>query len=137
MKTSARNQLKGTVSEVITGKVNSEVVVNIGTVVLKAIITNDAVDDMGLASGQEVYAIIKSSFIIVSKDKPGKISARNVWATTVTDVIDGAVNCELKLSMGDVTLTSIITEDAVKDIGIAKGDTVYAIVKASSIILAQ
>ncbi|MEJ2469388.1 MAG: TOBE domain-containing protein, partial [Campylobacterales bacterium] len=70
-------------------------------------------------------------------EKTGKISTRNNLETTVSDIINGMVNCELKLSMGETTLTAIITEEAAKDLEIAKGDTVYALIKASSIILAQ
>ncbi|WP_345988978.1 TOBE domain-containing protein [Sulfurimonas sp. HSL1-2] len=137
MKTSARNQIKGTVTEVIGGAVNSEVVMDVAGTPLKAIITKEAVTDMGLAAGSEVYAIIKASFVMIAKEKPGKISTRNVIETTVSDIIEGPVSCELKLAMGGTTLTAIITEEAAKDLGVAKGDTVYALVKASSIILAQ
>ncbi|MEJ2500075.1 MAG: TOBE domain-containing protein [Campylobacterales bacterium] len=137
MKTSARNQCKGTIETIKAGQVNSEIVLNVSGNTIKAIITNDAVSDMELAAGQEVYAIIKASFVMVAKEKPGKISTRNILETTVSDIINGMVNCELKLSMGETTLTAIITEEAAKDLEIAKGDTVYALIKASSIILAQ
>ncbi|WP_345985833.1 TOBE domain-containing protein [Sulfurimonas sp. HSL-1656] len=137
MKTSARNQIKGTVTEVIGGAVNSEVVMDVEGTPLKAIITKEAVTDMGLSAGSEVYAIIKASFVMIAKEKPGKISTRNVIETTVSDIIEGPVSCELKLAMGNAMLTAIITEEAAKDLGVAKGDTVYALIKASSIILAQ
>ena len=137
MKTSARNQIKGTIEAIKAGQVNSEIVINVSGNILKAVITNDAVSEMGLAVGQEVYAIIKASFVMVAKEKPGKISTRNILETTVSDVISGAVNCELKLSMGETQLTAIITEEAAEDLEIAKGDTVYALIKASCIILAQ
>jgi molybdate transport system regulatory protein len=138
MKTSARNQLKGTISEIEAGQVNSEIVIDLGEgATLKAVITNDGKKEMGLETGDSVYAIIKASFVMVSKDKPGKISARNVLETTVENVIDGMVNCELKLKMGAQTLTAVITEEAAKELQIQKGDTVYALIKASSIILAK
>lgn len=137
MKTSARNQLKGVIKEIIGGKVNDEVVIGIENGLIKAVISKEAVEDMDLAVGQDVYALIKASFVIVSKDKPGKISTRNVLETTVSDIIYGAVNSELKLSMNGAMITSIITEEAVKDLEIAIGDTVYALIKANSIILAQ
>jgi molybdate transport system regulatory protein len=137
MKTSARNQLKGSVTQIIEGKVNDEVVIDVSGTTFKAVITKEAVSEMGLASGSEVYAIIKASFVMVAKDKPGKISTRNVIETTISDIIEGAVNCELKLSLGNATLTAIITEEAAKELALAKGDTVYALIKASSIILAQ
>ncbi len=137
MKTSARNQLKGSVTQIIEGKVNDEVVIDVSGTTFKAVVTKEAVTEMGLASGSEVYAIIKASFVMVAKDKPGKISTRNVIETTISDIIEGAVNCELKLSLGNATLTAIITEEAAKELALAKGDTVYALIKASSIILAQ
>jgi len=137
MKTSARNQLKGTVTQIIEGKVNDEVVIDVSGTTLKAVITREAVTEMELSAGSEVYAIIKASFVMIAKDKPGRISTRNVLETVVSDIVEGAVNCELKLSLGSATLTAVITEEAVKELEITKGETVYALIKASSIILAQ
>ncbi|WP_345970474.1 TOBE domain-containing protein [Sulfurimonas sp. HSL1-6] len=137
MKTSARNQIKATVTEIIGGTVNSEVVMDVAGTPLKAIITKEAVSEMGLTAGSEVYAIIKASFVMIAKEKPGKISTRNVIETTVSDMIEGPVSCELKLAMGSAVLTAIITEEAAKELGVAKGDTVHALIKASAIILAQ
>lgn len=138
MKTSARNELKGTISEIKKGQINSEIVLNIGGgTVLKAVITNDSVDDMQLSVGESIYAIIKAPFVMVSKENPGKISTRNVIETKVLEVKNGIVNGELKLAMGDQTLTAVITEDAVEDLGFSVGDKVYALIKANFIILAK
>lgn len=137
MKTSARNQLKGTVTEIIAGAVNSEVVMDVAGHTLKAVVTKEAVADMDLTAGSEVYAIIKASFVMIAKEKPGKISTRNVIETTVSKVIEGPVSCELKLAMGSTVLTAMITDEAARELSIAEGDTVYALIKASSIILAQ
>lgn len=138
MKTSARNQLQGDISEIKSGQVNSEIVIGLGdNTTLKAVITNDACQEMGLKTGDSVYAIIKASFVMVAKEKPGKISTRNILETTVEKVIDGMVNAELKLKMGSHALTSIITKEAADELQIKEGDTVYALIKANSIILAQ
>ncbi|MFA6629501.1 MAG: TOBE domain-containing protein [Sulfuricurvum sp.] len=138
MKTSARNELKGTISEIKKGQINSEIVLNIGGgTVLKAVITNDSVDDMQLSVGESIYAIIKAPFVMVSKENPGKISTRNVIETKVLEVKNGIVSGELKLAMGDQTLTAVITEDAVEDLGFNVGDKVYALIKANFIILAK
>jgi molybdate transport system regulatory protein len=138
MKTSARNQLQGSISEIKSGQVNSEIVIDLGSdTALKAVITNDACQDMGLKTGESVYAIIKASFVMVAKEKPGKISTRNIFETAVEEVIDGMVNTELKLKMGSHTLTALITKEAADELRIAKGDTVYALIKANSVILAQ
>ena len=138
MKTSARNQLQGVITEIKKGQINSEVVMSIGgTSVLKSVITNESVDEMELSVGESIYAIIKAPFVMVAKDKPSKISTRNIIETKVTEVKNGIVNSELKLSMGDQILTAVITEDAVEDLDFKVGETVYALIKANFIILAK
>lgn len=138
MKTSARNELKGTITEIKKGQINSEVVLSLGgDAVLKSIVTNESVDEMGLSVGESVYAIIKAPFVMVAKEKPSQISTRNIIKTTVKEVKNGMVNGELKLAMGDQTLTAVITEDAVDDLEFKAGETVYALIKASFIILAK
>ncbi|MFA5214690.1 molybdopterin-binding protein [Sulfuricurvum sp.] len=137
MKTSARNELKGSITEIKAGQINSEIVLSVGGVVLKAVITNESVEEMNLSIGESVYAIIKAPFVMVAKEKPGKISTRNIIETTVKEVKNGMVNSELKLAMGDQVLTAVITEDAAEDLDFKVGDTVYALIKASFIILAK
>lgn len=66
-----------------------------------------------------------------------KISARNTLAGTVKLIKKGMVNSEVVLSLGDETeVVSIITNDAVESLGIKVGGKAYAIVKASSVMLA-
>ena len=138
MKTSARNEIKGTITEIKKGQINSEVVLSVGgNTVLKSVITNDSVEDMGLVVGESIYAIIKAPFVMVAKEKPNNISIRNIIETKVTEVKKGIVNGELKLAMGDQTLTAVITEDSVEDLDFKVGDTVYALIKANFIILAK
>lgn len=138
MKTSARNQLQGVITEIKKGQINSEVVMSIGgSSVLKSVVTNESVDEMELRVGERIYAIIKAPFVMVAKDKPSRISTRNIIETKVTEVKNGIVNSELKLAMGDQILTAVITEDAVEDLDFKVGETVYALIKANFIILAK
>ncbi len=138
MKTSARNQLQGVITEIKKGQINSEVVLSIGgNTILKSVVTNESVEEMELSVGESIYAIIKAPFVMVAKEKPSMISTRNIIETKVTDVKNGIVNSELKLSMGDQTLTAVITEDAVEDLEFTVGETVYALIKANFIILAK
>ncbi len=67
MKLSARNQLSGKVVEVTKGQTTAHVRVDIGGKIITSSITNEAVDDLGLAVGDEVTAIIKSSDVIIGK----------------------------------------------------------------------
>jgi molybdopterin-binding protein len=68
MKLSARNRLKGTVTEVTKGATTSHVKIDIGGAVVTASITNEAVDELKLAKGQTAYAIIKASDVMVAVD---------------------------------------------------------------------
>jgi molybdopterin-binding protein len=68
MKISARNRLKGTVTEVTKGATTSHVKIDIGGTVVTASITNEAVDELKLAKGQTAYAIIKASDVMVALD---------------------------------------------------------------------
>ncbi len=66
-KISARNCIEGTVSLVKDGAVNAEVVLDIaGGSKITAIVTEDAIADMGLKVGSKAYAIIKASSVILS-----------------------------------------------------------------------
>jgi len=68
MKLSARNQLKGRIVEVRKGQTTAHVRIEIGAgVVVTASITNEAVDDLALAVGDEAWAVIKASDVMVGK----------------------------------------------------------------------
>jgi molybdopterin-binding protein len=68
MKLSARNQIKGRVVEVRKGATTAHVRIDIGNgVVITSSITNVAVDDLGLAAGDEAIAVIKASDVMVAK----------------------------------------------------------------------
>lgn len=63
---SARNCLAGTVKAVTAGAVNAEVVVALpGGTEIVAVVTNDAVAELGLAPGVAATAVIKASNVIV------------------------------------------------------------------------
>ena len=67
-----------------------------------------------------------------------KLSARNQVRGTVISVTPGAVNGTVKVDIGGGTiLTSSITEEAIQDLGLAIGDAVTVIVKASDVLIAK
>ncbi len=68
MKLSARNQIKGRIVDVRKGATTSHVRIDIGNgVVIVSSITNEAVDDLALKAGDEAYAVIKASDVMVGK----------------------------------------------------------------------
>jgi molybdopterin-binding protein len=66
MKLSARNVLKGKIVEVKKGQTTAHVRIDIGGSVVTASITNEAVDELKLASGQSAYAVIKASDVMIA-----------------------------------------------------------------------
>ena len=67
MKLSTRNQFKGKVVEVKKGATTSHVRIDIGGGnIVTASITNDSVDELGLASGKTAYAVVKASSVMVA-----------------------------------------------------------------------
>jgi molybdopterin-binding protein len=67
MPISARNQLKGTVTSIKLGGVMAEVVVAVGEHQLVSVVTRQSVEDLGLAEGDKVTAIIKSTEVMLEK----------------------------------------------------------------------
>jgi molybdopterin-binding protein len=68
VKISARNRLKGRIVEVKKGATTAHVRHDVGGTVVTASITNEAVDELGLKVGQEAYAIIKASDVMMGLD---------------------------------------------------------------------
>ncbi len=65
-KLSARNQLKGRVIEVRKGTTTSHVRIDIGNgIVITSAITNEAVADLDLKAGDEAWAVIKASDVMI------------------------------------------------------------------------
>lgn len=69
MKISARNVIKGTVTSVVNGAVNSEVVIALpGGQEVISIITNNSAESLGLKEGKEAYAVVKASNVMIAVD---------------------------------------------------------------------
>ncbi len=67
-----------------------------------------------------------------------KISARNQISGTIVSLTPGAVNAVVKVDIGGGTIvTSSITEEAILDLGLAVGDAVTVIVKASDVLIGK
>jgi molybdopterin-binding protein len=69
MKISARNVLKGTVKSVLPGMVNTEVIIEVSSgIEVASVITKSSVENLDLKVGDVVYAVIKSSDVMVAID---------------------------------------------------------------------
>ncbi len=136
MKTSARNEFSTKIVDIKSGGVMSEIVLELSSgITLVATITNSSKDALALEVGKEILALIKSSHIVLSKNNLAT-SARNNIKCSVTAVKTGAVNSEIELSLGDLRLYSVITNESARELDIKNGDEIYIICKSTNVILA-
>lgn len=67
MQLSARNQLKGKITDITEGPVSTEVVLDVNGSSLVASITSGSAKSMGLKVGDDAVAIIKARTVIIGK----------------------------------------------------------------------
>jgi len=138
MKVSARNTFSGTVTNITKGAVNAEVTLALsGGAPLTAVVTNGAIDNLGLTNGAEAYAIVKASSVIIGTDlHDARVSARNIFCGTIVTIIEGPVNTEVDIEIGGGnTVSAVITHDSAKRLELKVGGHACALFKASSVII--
>lgn len=66
-----------------------------------------------------------------------KLSARNILKGKVAKIVRGAVNGEVTIQLpGGEQVVSIITNASVDSLGLKEGKEAYAVIKASSVMVA-
>lgn len=137
MRITARNQWKGVVEEIHPGVVKSEVSVRISQdFVLTSVVNNQAVQNLELKHGDEVYAFVSASDVVLGFEKL-RISAQNVLRGVVEKVADSSVNTEVVLNMGAVSLTSMIHKFSDRNLGFTKGERLSAIINANAVLIGK
>ena len=69
VRVSARNRLPGTVVRVKLGGVMAQITIRVGRQLVDAVITRDSAEDLGLKKGDRVAALVKSTEVMVLKEK--------------------------------------------------------------------
>jgi molybdate transport system regulatory protein len=138
MKTSARNAFRCQVVAVTRAPVNAEVELQVtDTRRIVAVITSHSAEELRLAPGRSVIALVKSSFVLLARlDDAAHLSVRNRLDGTVVDRVDGGVNTEIDIDIGGgKTLTSVITRRSADALGLRVGESVSALFDAGHVIL--
>lgn len=136
MKISARNQLKGTISNIQEGAVNGIVTIDLHDTKVKADITMEAIRDLGLAVGEPAFAIVKASSVMFADGEIKGISARNQLRGKVVEVKEGAVNGHVAIELPcGCKVKGSITNEAIDQLGIKVGGEAIAIVKATEVMV--
>ena len=164
LRTSARNQLAGTVSEVRAGAVNAELALALpgGSDRIHATLTMASLRELGLRPGVAAVALIKAPSVFIAVDdgaglslRPSaspsallpvslpvslsaslSISVRNALRGTVTAVRAGAVNTEVQARLaGGQTMVAMVSRDSAQRLALRVGVPVRLLFQESSVIL--
>jgi molybdopterin-binding protein len=65
-----------------------------------------------------------------------KLSARNMLKGTIVEVRKGQTTAHVRIDIGGSVVTSSITNEAVDELKLVKGQTAYAVIKASDVMVA-
>jgi molybdopterin-binding protein len=68
MPLSARNHLKGEITEVLLGTVTALITVKVGENLVESVITKRSAEEMGLKKGDHVIAVVKATEVMIQKD---------------------------------------------------------------------
>ncbi|MGW5651953.1 TOBE domain-containing protein [Streptomyces humi] len=138
MSLSIRNQLPGTVLAVTPGEVMATVKVRLdGGRDLTAAITREAVEDLGIAEGSAVHALVKSTEVALATGPVVGVSIRNQLPGTVREVASGGAMATVRVGVdGGQDVTAAITREAVADLGLTAGVPVVALIKSTEVSLA-
>jgi molybdate transport system regulatory protein len=139
MKTSARNALRGTIANIASDTLASEIAVAVsGDTTIYALVTNESVRELGLCVGREATLLVKAPFVIIAPgDAPPAVSARNCVRGTVRRCEISAVSAEIVLDIGaGKTLAASITAHSARALGIAPGKPACALFDAAHVIVA-
>ncbi|MCF3118312.1 TOBE domain-containing protein [Streptomyces arenae] len=134
---SIRNQIAGTVLSVTPAEVMATVKTRLaGGQDITAAITLEAVEELGLAEGAEVTALVKSTEVSLATGPVQGLSIRNQLPGTVADIATDGAMASVKVSVEGGEPTAALTKDAVADLGLTTGSSVVALIKSTEISLA-
>ena len=71
MKLSARNRLPGTITEVVKDEISAKVTLQVGDNHIVSLITRESCDELGLETGQQATALVKSTDVMILTDDGG------------------------------------------------------------------
>ena len=64
-----------------------------------------------------------------------KLSARNKLKGKIVEVKKGVTTCHVRIDVGGQVVTAAITNESVEDLNLAVGQTAYAVIKASDVMV--
>ncbi|MFD5847340.1 TOBE domain-containing protein [Streptomyces chartreusis] len=137
MSLSIRDHLPGTITSISPGEATAMVDVHLtGGQDLTAAVAPSAVEELGLAEGTSVNALVTATRIRratspVEDARP----LRNRLPGTITGIATGGPMASVKIAVDGGAVTAAVTRDATTDLDLSPGDPVVALVEATEVAL--
>jgi molybdate transport system regulatory protein len=138
MRISAKNVFYGVLRGINIDKILAEVCLELKSGHrIYSVITTDSVETLGLVAGEDAYAVIKASSVLLANSSSRLSSkTRNLLPGRVVSVRTDSVTGEVILDIGGGdTITATLTAEKVRNLGLREGDIVSAVIDASNIII--
>ena len=132
-----KNKLPATIKEVKKGKLNAHVSLDWKGISLSGIITSTSADEMNLTPGDRVEALFKASDVILARNLSGQLSARNVFAGAIVEIIKSFPLAMVDMDASGCRVSAEITLSSLEAMGLNEGDDVDVVIKSSELILAK
>lgn len=137
MNLSIRNQIPGTVIDIVAGGVMAVVKARLdGGQEITAAITREAAEELGLARNLPVRALIKSTEVSLSTSPVHGVTIRNQIPGTVSRLTRGEAMTAVNVTVDGGELTAAVTTESVTELALRVGTPVVALVKSTEVSLA-
>jgi molybdate transport system regulatory protein len=134
-----RNQLRGSVTGVTLGTVMAEVTVSVNDDEFVAVITKHSAERIGVSEGEEVTVLIKATEVMLAKGSLDSVqlTTRNQIRGKISHIETGSVMGEVTIAIEGGEMVAAVTRRSIERLGLAAGDDVVALVKATEVMLAK
>lgn len=131
------NKLKGTISSIITHENLSLVYVIVNNSTITSIVIDNPSSNDLLKLNNEVSVVFKETEVIIGLGKEHKVSMQNKFSGTVESIVSNEILSKLVIKTSIGNITSIITTNAVNQLGLINGTVVTAMIKTNEILLLE
>ncbi|MGZ8095968.1 MAG: TOBE domain-containing protein [Methylosarcina sp.] len=138
VRTTARNQLFGSISEIQKGAAHAEVLLKLnGGDKVSVTVTMASLDELGIRIGADAVLLINSSDVLLTTDsEPERFCASNRFQCRILRLHQDTADSEaIVLLPGGEILVAMITRQSIMALGLVPGMTVWAMFKANAPIL--
>jgi len=138
-KSSARNQLIGTVTSITIGAVNVIVELKVSEqITIIAAITKESAELLNIEFGQELIALIKSSQMVIHEEEQLKLSVSNQLKGSISHIHPGAVCSDITVNLSDQKSLSVtITEQSRTQLNLQVAQPITVCFNASAVTLCR